>query len=378
MMKKLMALLLALAMLLALTACGAERQTAAAGSGSGDAAKEAASETGKTVGISLPNQTAQRWIDEGAALTELLEAQDCRVLLHDACDDPFLQADQVEKMILQPVDCLIIAAVDSLTLLDALQKAKQAGIPVIAYDRLLMNSDAVTYYVGADSEAVGTAIAQYIVSARQLQKAQDEGRSHTVEFFMGSPEDNNAVLLYRGIMGVLQQYLDSGVLVCRSGRLSFEDTCVHGWSAETAQMHCGNYLADFYADAVPDILCAASDSLAEGCCWALEEAGLTAGETWPLITGQNAELTAVQRILSGRQTMTVYNDTAPVVQACAELALSVISGEQAAPGGTVCSNGVMDVPSVLCAPVAVDAENYRETLIDSGCYTEEQLTEESE
>lgn len=378
-MKKLIAMLLALAMLAALTACGAEPQTPAdTGSASGSTAPEEMSVAGKTVGISLPNQTSQRWLDDSAALTERLEALGCQVLLQDALDDALLQADQVQSMIAQPVDCLVIAAIDSLTLTDALQQAKTAGIPVIAYDRLLMNTDAVTYYTAIDSEAVGAAIGEYIVNAKQLQTAQEEGRSCTVEFFMGSPEDHNAVLLHQGVMGVLQSYLDSGVLICKSGRVSFEDTCIHGWSGEKAQANCGKHLADIYTDAVPDILCAASDSLAEGCRMALEEAGHTAGESWPLITGQDADLAALKRILSGQQTMTVYTNTDALVRSCAELTEAVLSGVPADLGGVVCDNGTMEVPSVLCQPVAVDAQNYREILVDSGCYSEAQLTAESE
>lgn len=378
-MKKLIAILLALTMLAALTACGSEQPSPVdTGSGTGSAVPEAVSVEGKTVGISVPNRTSQRWLDDSAALTALLEELGCRVLLQDAQDDALLQADQVEKMIAQPVDCLVIAAIDSLTLIDALQQAKTADIPVIAYDRLLMNTDAITYYAAIDSEAVGAAIGDYIVNAKQLQTAQEEGRSYTIEFFMGSPDDNNAVLLHRGVMGVLQSYLDSGVLVCRSGRVSFEDTCIHGWSSETAQAVCGKYLADIYTDAEPDILCAASDSLAEGCSFALEEACRTVDEGWPLITGQDADLAAVRRILLGQQAMTVYKDTDALVRSCVELTKAALSHVPADLGGIVCSNAAMDVPSVLCAPAAVDAQNYWEVLIDSGCYTEEQLTGEIE
>ena len=98
----------------------------------------------------------------------------------------------------------------------------QSCSPVIAYDRLLMDTDAVSYYATFDNKAVGTLMAQYVEENMNLATAEAEGRTYTVELFMGSPDDNNAYFVYDGIMEVIQPYLDNGVLVCKSGQIDFE------------------------------------------------------------------------------------------------------------------------------------------------------------
>lgn len=371
-MKRLLVLLLALFMLGSSAACSR--------SPSDDTNKNVTTPTteGKTVGISVPNETDPRWQNDCAVLAEKLEALGCQVVPAYAADSPSLQAYQIAALIAQPVDCLVVAAVDSLALMEVLQQAKDAEIPVIAYDRLLMHTDAVSYFVGFDSNAAGIAIGQYIVAQKQLESAKAESRSYTVEFFMGSPDDNNAVLLYRGIMQVLQPYLDSGVLVCRSGRTAFEDVCIQGWSQEIAANNYKKYLTRFYTDRAPDICCAASDSIAQGCRTALEGAGYTPDEHWPLITGQNAQLLAIKGILSGHQSMTVYNDYAALIRDCETAVTAVLTLAPAQNANAVSHNGTMAVTAFLSAPVVVDKQNYREILVDRGVFTEEQLSNQSE
>ncbi len=311
-----------------------------------------------TVGISLP-QEQERWTGDGAAMAEDLEALGVQVLLRYAENDAWQQAQQIGEMIRADVDCIVVAAVDSLALTDTLQQAKTAGIPVVAYDRLPVNTDAITCYVAYDSQAAGSMLGQYIVREKQLETAHAEARSYTVEFFMGSPEDNNEVLLHQGVMHALQPYLDSGVLVCRSGRISFEDTCITGGSEE-AQDLCSRHLSAHYADGTLDICVAASDAIAYGCAAALEAAGYTP-ENWALITGQGAQSAAVDSILAGRQTVTVYMDTAPLIQGCVSLVQRVLTGD-ALTDLPVCNNGTADIPALLYDPVIVDGGNYSQIL----------------
>ena len=375
-MKKRIALLLVCVLLMVLAACASLGQ--AAGGGSGGKPAETVSLTEKTVGICVPEQTSQRWQTEARALTELLEKRDCRVLLEDAQGDAALQIDQVTQLIARPVDCLIVAAVDSIALLQGLEQAKNAGIPVIAYDRLLMGTDGVSCYIGFDHTSAGRQMGQHIAGKKQLQTAQQEERSYTVEFFMGSPEDSSAVLHYMGVMEVLQPYLDSGVLVCRSGRVAFEDTCIQSWSPDAAWDSCLTRLLEFYLDAPPDILCAASDTIAQGCRGAMEQAEYPAEKAWPVITGQDASLEAAWGILSGHQSMTLFKDSRELVEKCVNAVDAVLSGTVDSWADTVCHNGVAEVPASLCAPVAVDQENIRQILVDGGIYTEDQLTGETE
>ena len=356
-MKKILALILSLVLVLSLAACG----------GSGDAAADA-----KTVGVAMPTQSSERWIKDGGNMKAKLEELGYKVDLQYAEDDVQMQVSQIENMVGQGYDCLVIASIDSVALTGVLDQAKEAGIPVIAYDRLLMQTDAVTYYASFDNEGVGRAIGEYIETAKDLANTTE---TYTIEFFMGSPDDNNAVLLYNGVMKVLQPYLDNGTLVCKSGRVTFEETCILRWSQETAQKNCEDFLAGFYADEDLDICCTAFDGFAYGCRSALEGAGYVAGtDRWPLITGQDAELMATKNIISGHQTMSIAKDTRTLADKCVTMVEAVLKGtEPEINDTTTYDNGVFVVPSYLCTPVAVDQSNYKEVLVDTGYYTEEQL-----
>lgn len=341
-----------------------------------DEAAAPAASGGKKVAVAMPTQSSERWINDGSNMKEKLEALGYEVDLQYAEDDVQAQVSQIENMIASGANCLVIAAIDSSALVNVEAQAKEAGIPIIAYDRLLMDTDAVSYYATFDNKGIGTAIGKYIEEAKGLATAEADGKSYTIEFFMGSPDDNNAVMLYNGLMEVLQPYLDSGVLVCESGRTSFDDTCILRWSQETAQQSCENYLTGFYADKKLDICATAFDGFAYGCKAALEGAGYKVGVDWPLITGQDAELMATKNIISGSQTMSIYKDTRLLADKCVTMVQAVLEGAEPEINDTEqYNNGKITVPSYLCTPVAVDQSNYKEIIVDGGYYTEAQLAE---
>ena len=328
---------------------------------------------GQTVGILMPTQSSERWINDGANMKAQLEEKGYSVELQYAEDDTAMQVSQLENYVSKGVDCLVIAAIDSGVLVNAEAQAKEAGIPIIAYDRLLMDTDAVSYYATFDNKGVGTVIANYIKEAKDLDAAREAGESYTIEFFMGSPDDNNALFLYNGIMEVLQEYLDDGTLVCKSGRTSFEETCILRWSQETAQANCENILTANYADEKLDIACTAFDGFAYGVKAALLGAGYTA-ENWPLITGQDAEVMATKNIIDGTQTMSIYKDTRLLASKAVTMVDAVLQGTDPEINDTEqYNNGTITVPTYMCTPVAVDQSNYKEILIDGGYYTEDQL-----
>lgn len=384
-MKKGLSILLAAAMTLSLAACGGSTETANTTAAGGDTTTAAADASegadagtatgeGKTVGVAMPTQSSERWINDGANIKEQLEAKGYKVELQYAEDDVQMQVSQIENLIASGVDCLVVASIDSTALVNTLASAKEKGIPVIAYDRLLMDTDAVSYYATFDNKGVGTAIAKYIEEKKDLKTAQANGESYTIEFFMGSPDDNNALFLYQGIMEVLQPYLDDGTLVCKTGRTSFEDTCILRWSQETAQQWCENYLSGFYADEKLDIACTAFDGFAYGVRSALEGAGYQVGVDWPLVTGQDAELMAVKNIISGHQTMSIYKDTRELAAKCVTMVQAVLEDAEPEINDTEqYNNGKLVVPSYLCTPVAVDTDNYMELIVDGGYYTKEEL-----
>lgn len=362
--KKLLSVLLVAVMAMSLVACGSKD------SGSSDDGGEKAESNGKKIGVAMPTQSSERWIKDGDNMKKQLEALGYEVDLQYAEDDIPTQTSQLETMIAQQVDCLVVAAIDSGALVNVLDQAKQAEIPVIAYDRLLMDTDAVSYYASFDNEGVGRKIGEYIETKADLANAKEP---LTIEFFMGSPDDNNAVLLHKGVMGVLQKYLDNGTLVCKSGRTSFKDTCILRWSQETAQQNCENYLTGFYADEDLDIACSAFDGFSYGIKAALEGAGYNE-ENWPIITGQDAEVMAVKNIIEGKQTSTIFKDTGLLAEKCVKMVQAVVEGTEPEINDTeTYDNNVLVVPSYLCEPVALDADNYKELVINSGYYTEEEI-----
>lgn len=366
-MKRIVSLLLLLTVML--TACG-----------KGAAPAQSTDPTGETVygsgapdvvGVCLPNNTDPHWQELAAALEEFLSQAGLSANVEYAGDDVSLQVSQVEAMVRQQVGCLVIAAIDSLPLNDVLLQAKRAGIPVIAYDRQLMLTDAVTAYVGFDSTQTGLSIADYIVAARQLETAQAESRSYTVEFFMGAGEDPNAQFIYEGIWNRLQPFLESGVLVCRTGRTAFEDVCVR--DAGAAQDRCYGYLEAYYPEDVPDILIAATDEMA-GAMWeALDASGRLPAESGPLITGLGATPEGVKQILAGKQSVTAYSDRSEQVKKCLTAVQTVMAGKSLAYLSTIYHNGLVFVPAFFATTTLVDGENYQEILVDGGVYTQEQL-----
>lgn len=353
-MKKCFALLCAVA-LICLWGCG----------GQGDGAAETTQEALPMVGVALP-EDAGRFSEEGAYLQTRLESLGYTVMVEYAQQDAALQCSQVERLLLLGADCLVVTAVDPLSLINALQQAEDAAVPVIAYDRALPGCPGVDLYVGFDGYQAGQAIAKQVEEKMSLATAKEEQRSHTVEFFMGAPEDANALARYQGIMAVLQPYLESGVLKCLSGRVSFEDTCTPQWSADTAQFDCRGYLDRYYETQPLEICVAASDALAEGCVDALNIARV---ETFPVLTGQELTLESARRIAQGQQLVSAVYDYDPVVQMCADAAHAFISGGQPQTNGE--TGGVK---AYLFAPETVTGENYEKLLIESGRYTKEQLS----
>ena len=326
----------------------------------------------KRVGVAMPTKTSERWINDGMNIKAKLETLGYEVDLQYADDDIDLQVSQIESMIRNGVNCLVIASIDSTRLTDVLAQAKAKGIAVIAYDRLLMDTDAVSYYASFDNKAVGTLIGNYIVEKMDLPGATAAKKSYTIEFFMGSPDDNNAVFLYNGVMEALRPYLDNGALICRSGRTKFEETCILRWSEFTAEERCRKLIEEFYPQGDLDIACSAFDGFAYGILTAWE--AKLPNAKLPMITGQDAEKPAIRNLANDKMDMTIYKDTRVLASKCVTMVQALLeNGEPEINDTTQYDNNVLTVPSYLCDPVVIDKDNYEEILIKGGYYTREQL-----
>ena len=358
-MKKLLALLLALAMIFALAACG--------GTGGGDSKTEAPS--GDLVGVAMPTKDLQRWNQDGENMKAMLEKAGYQVDLQYGANDIATQVSQIENMIANGCKALVIASIDGDSLGTVLAQAKEKGIPVIAYDRLIMNSDAVTYYATFDNWLVGTKQGEFI----EAQLGLKDGKGpFNIEFITGDPGDNNINFFFDGAMSILQQYLDNGQLVCPSGQTEKAVVATANWATDAAQARFENILSSNYADKTLDAVLASNDSTALGVENALQSS--YSGDVYPVITGQDCDIAIMKNLIEGKQAMSVFKDTRTLASKVVEMVDAIMKGEEPPINDTnTYDNGTGIIPSFLCEPVACTVDNYKELLIDSGYYTFEQL-----
>lgn len=380
--KKLLSMLLVGAMAVSmLVGCGGG-ETAGTDSGSdagatanteadaGAATDDGTDAAGKgKIGVAMPTKDLQRWNQDGANMEAQLKEAGYEVDIQYASNDIATQVSQIENMINSGCELLVIACIDGESLGTVLAQAKEKDIPVIAYDRLIMNSDAVTYYATFDNYMVGTKQGQYIEEQLDLKNATG---TYNIELVTGDPGDNNARFFFGGAMAVLQPYIDAGTLVVKSGQVDFETVATANWSTEAAQTRMDAIISANYADGtVLDAVLCSNDSTALGVTNSLE-ANYT-GE-WPIITGQDCDVANVKNMIAGKQAMSIFKDTRTLASKVVEMVDAIMQGGEAPINDTeTYDNGTGVIPSYLCEPVFADASNYKELLVDSGYYKESDL-----
>lgn len=323
------------------------------------------------IGVAMPTQSLQRWNQDGANMKAQLEAAGYEVDLQYADNDVAKQVSQLENMIANAVDVLVVASIDGGALGTVLADAKAAGIPVIAYDRLIMQSDAVSYYATFDNYMVGTIQGKYVES--KLDLANGAG-PFNVEFVGGSPDDNNARFFFQGAYDVLKPYIESGKLVVPSGQTEFEAIATPAWSTEKAQQRMDNLISAHYTgDVHLDAVVCSNDSTANGATNALLSI-YEPGEKWPIITGQDCDIVSVKNMLAGTQSMSVFKDTRTLAAKVVSMVESIVNKSEVEVNDTkTYDNGTGVIPTYLVEPVFAEAGNLEELLIESGYYTKEQL-----
>lgn len=330
--------------------------------------------SGEKVGISMPTQSLQRWNQDGANMKAQFEKAGFDVDLQYAGDNDIpTQVAQIENMIATGCKVIVIAAVDGSSLTEVLKTAKQKNIPVIAYDRLIMNSDAVSYYATFDNFKVGTIQGEFLKNALKLDS---EKGPFNVELFTGSPDDNNINFFFGGAMSIIKPYIDKKVLVVKSGQTSKAQCATQNWSTEEAQKRMENLITqNGYGPKGTKLhaVYSSNDSVAQGITNALVGAGYTK-DNFPLITGQDCDKTSVINMLKGQQAMSIFKDTRTLAEQVVKMTSQIIKGEQVDVNDTkTYNNGVKVVPSFLCEPVFATVDNYKKLLIDTGYYKEDDL-----
>lgn len=366
-MKKIMALVLSVTLVMtALVGCGANKNAA-----QGDATNGAESK-GIKVGVSMPTKSLQRWNQDGSNMESSLKAKGYEVDLQFAENEVETQVNQIENMITKGAKVLVIGAIDGGSLSSVLDDAKAEGIKVISYDRLIMNTDAVNYYATFDNFSVGVIQGQYIEDKLALK---DGKGPFNFEIATGPLDDNNVVYFFGGAMSILQQYIDNGKLIVKSGQKTREQCATPNWDEKEAQSRMDNIITANYTSEKLDAVLCSNDSVSLGVQSALKSVGFgTSDKPMPILTGQDANISNVKAIVSGDQSMSVFKDTRALSEKVVEMVDAIAKGTEPPVNDTkTYDNGSLVVPSFLLKPEFVDKGNYKKLLVESGYYTEDQL-----
>ena len=326
---------------LAVTACG----TSSGGGGGGTSAKK--------IALLLPETKTARYESKDRPLFEAKVkalCSDCQIIYSNANQDASAQQSQAEAALTNGAKVLVLDAVDGAAAAAIANKAKQSNVPVVSYDRLILNTPNVNFYISFDNQAVGK------LQGMSLLQALGSKANPSIVMINGAPTDNNAKLFKQGAHSVL----DGKVNIAKE-----YDT--PDWSPDQAQNEMTQALTAL-ANKLDGVY-AANDGTGGGAIAAMKAAGL---KPLPPVTGQDAELAAIQRILIGEQYMTVYKAIAPEAEGAAELAVDLVNGTavpSSMTNGKTVNNGNKDVPSVLLTPVAVTKDTVKTTVVADKFWT---------
>src|SRR5215204_3828094 len=325
-----------------------------------------------TVGIAMPTKSSARWIDDGNNIVKVLKERGYNTDLQYAEDDIPNQLSQIENMVTKGAKVLVIASIDGTTLSNVLKQAKDRGITVIAYDRLIRDTPNVDYYATFDNFQVGVLQAQSIVDGLKLKEGKGP---FNIELFGGSPDDNNAYFFYNGSMSVLQPYIDSGKLVVASKQTGMDKVSTLRWDGATAQARMDNLLSAFYTTKRVDAVLSPYDGLSIGILSSLRGVGYGSGNMpMPIVSGQDAEVPSIKSMQRGEQYSTILKDTRVLAKVTVGMVDAIMQGKEPEINDTkTYDNGVKIVPSYLLKPVAADKSNVKDILVGAKYYTEDQI-----
>ena len=341
---------------LALTGCGRSTDT---GSGTSTASGSAsAAEAGfakdAVIGVSLPQKTSENWVLAEKLFNDGLSSAGFKQDVQFANGGVAEQQNQIDAMITKGAKVLVVGAIDGGQLGGQLKSAKDKGITVIAYDRLLTNTADVDYYIAYDNFKVGVLQGTALLEGL---KAKKPNGPYNIELFAGSPDDANAQVFFDGAMSVLTPKIADGTLKVASGQKDFTQAVTPGWKAENAQKRMDTLLSANYSATDLDGVLSPNDTLARAILTSVK----ASGKASPVVTGQDSEVESVKSIMAGEQYSTINKDTRNLVKATIEMVTAIVKGGKPTVNDEKSyNNGVKVVPANLLAPVIVTKANAKE------------------
>ncbi|SOC08005.1 substrate-binding domain-containing protein [Pseudobutyrivibrio ruminis] len=310
-------------------------------------------EEGATIGISLPWLGTQNWKEAEEMFTTQLEEAGYTPLVQAADNKVTQQQQQIESMIENGAKVIVVGPVDGSQLGSVLEQAKEAGVYVIGYDRLLENTTGVDGVVQFGSVKTGELQAQALLQGLEEQKGE---APYNIELFGGGPADPNAPNFFKGAMSVLQPKIDDGTLVVVSGQTDFTQCATVDWDNAKAQSRMDSLLSGFYSDKEIDGVLCPNDGIARACITSCENAG----QDIPVVSGLDAENESVEWVWQGRQYSTVAKPTEDLVAKTIEIIDSLQAGNGMPATEVTADNGVIEVPVYELPPVVVTKDNEKE------------------
>jgi len=348
--------------MLALSGCSS--RTDSGGTEPTDTATTEASagfEEGSVIGVALPAKTSENWVLAGQLFEDgLAEAGFEADVQYASASSPVQdQQSQITSMITNGAKVIVIGATDAGQLGAQISEASEAGITTIAYDRLILNSPDIDYYIGFDANKVGNLQAEALLEG--LAGRFPDKTSYNIELFSGSPDDANSAVFFNGAMEVLQPKIDDGTLVVVSGQTDIGQTATQGWLAQNAQTRMDTLLQGNYTATDLDGVLSPNDTLAR----AILTSVAAAGKPLPIVTGQDSEEESVKAIMTGDQYSTIYKDTRRLVAQIITALTALQTGETPEINDTSFDNGSKLMDSYLLDPVIVTKENAGEVYKDN-------------
>lgn len=333
-----------------------------------------------SVGIVLPTKDEPRWVQDEQRFKDALSGTKYTTEILFSQGSSAKEKENVETLINKGIQVLIICPHDGAAAASAVEAAKKEGIKVIAYDRLITDTDAVDYYVTFDSKAVGAAQAQYLVD-------NAAGSGQPLYLYAGAASDNNAFLFFQGAWEVLQPKIADGTFVIANSseaealkdkaELSRDELgkiigqVTTNWDPNEAKNKAQTHLTSASADQKGDVaVLAPNDGTARSIA---DVFGADSAVTSYVVTGQDAEKASIQYIIDGKQSMTVFKDVRTLVTDAMGMAVSILDGQTPETSG-VYDNGVIEVPAKQTDVIVVNKENVKAELIDSEYYKADEFT----